>query len=54
MKYLNHAGAMAEWMLLDAKDICGNGHMAMIEKNNLDIAKVIDDWVKRKVKQVRP
>jgi hypothetical protein len=30
--------------------IHGNGHMVMIEKNNLDIAKVIDEWVVQNVK----
>jgi pimeloyl-ACP methyl ester carboxylesterase len=50
VKYLNQAGATAEWMPLDARNIHGNGHMVMIEKNNLEIAKIIDDWVKRNVK----
>jgi hypothetical protein len=35
---------------LQNKDIHGNGHMVMIEKNNLAIAKVIDDWVVDSVK----
>ena len=39
-----------EWMRLGDKGIHGNGHMVMIEKNNLDIAKVIDDWVVENVK----
>jgi pimeloyl-ACP methyl ester carboxylesterase len=50
VKYLNQAGAKAEWMPLDAKGIHGNGHMVMIEKNNLEIAKAIDDWAKKNVK----
>jgi pimeloyl-ACP methyl ester carboxylesterase len=50
VKYLNQAGAKAEWMPLDSKGIRGNGHMVMIEKNNLEIAKVIDDWAKKNVK----
>ena len=37
-------------MPLQKHGIHGNGHMVMIEKNNLDIAKVIDDWVKKNVK----
>jgi len=36
--------------LLQSKGIHGNGHMVMIEKNNLAIAKVIDDWVVKNVK----
>jgi hypothetical protein len=50
VKYLNQAGAKAEWMPLDAKGIHGNGHMVMIEKNHLAIAKVIDDWVRKNIK----
>ena len=50
VKYLNQAGAKAEWLPLDAKGIRGNGHMVMIEKNNLEIAKAIDDWAKKNVK----
>ena len=39
-----------EWMPLQYKGIHGNGHMVMIEKNNLDIARTIDDWVVENVK----
>jgi pimeloyl-ACP methyl ester carboxylesterase len=50
VKYLNQAGMKVEWMPLQNKGIHGNGHMVMIEKNNLAIAKVIDDWVVENVK----
>ncbi|HEX3504948.1 MAG TPA: alpha/beta hydrolase [Xanthobacteraceae bacterium] len=49
-KYLKQAGMKLEWMRLGDKGIHGNGHMVMIEKNNLQIAKVIDDWVVKNVK----
>jgi pimeloyl-ACP methyl ester carboxylesterase len=49
-KYLNQAGMKTEWLPLQKAGIRGNGHMVMIEKNNLQIAKVIDDWVKKNVK----
>jgi pimeloyl-ACP methyl ester carboxylesterase len=49
-KYLNQAGMKTEYIPLQAKGIHGNGHMVMIEKNNLEIAKVIDDWVVKNVK----
>jgi hypothetical protein len=49
-KYLNQAGMKVEWLPLEKKGIHGNGHMVMIEKNNLEIAKVIDDWVVKNVK----
>ena len=50
VKYLKQAGMTIEWMPLQSKGIHGNGHMVMIEKNNLEIAKVIDDWVVKNVK----
>jgi pimeloyl-ACP methyl ester carboxylesterase len=50
VKYLKQAGMHVEWLPLQNKGIHGNGHMVMIEKNNLDIAKVIDDWVVANVK----
>ena len=50
VKYLNQAGMKVDWMPLDKVGIHGNGHMVMIEKNNLAIAKVIDDWAKKNVK----
>ena len=49
-KYLTQAGVKTEYIPLQSKGIHGNGHMVMIEKNNLDIAKVIDDWVVKNVK----
>jgi pimeloyl-ACP methyl ester carboxylesterase len=49
-KYLTQAGVKAEYIRLQDKGIHGNGHMVMIEKNNLDIAKVVDDWVMKNVK----
>src|SRR5499427_2310245 len=49
-KYLAQAGVKTEYIRLQDKGIHGNGHMVMIEKNNLDIAKVIDDWVVANVK----
>ena len=50
VKYLNQAGMKVEWMPLQSKGIHGNGHMVMIEKNNLEIAKVLDQWVVKNVK----
>ncbi len=49
-KYLNQAGVKTEYIRLQDKGIHGNGHMVMIEKNNLDIAHVIDEWVVKNVK----
>jgi pimeloyl-ACP methyl ester carboxylesterase len=49
-KYLNQAGVKAEHIRLQDKGIHGNGHMVMIEKNNLDIAHVVDEWIVANVK----
>ena len=49
-KYLNQAGVKAEYIRLQDKGIMGNGHMVMIEKNNLDIARLVDEWVVNKVR----
>jgi len=49
-KYLAQAGVKNEYIRLQDKGIHGNGHMVMIEKNNLDIAQVIDAWVVANVK----
>jgi pimeloyl-ACP methyl ester carboxylesterase len=46
-KYLRQAGVTTEYIRLQDKGIRGNGHMVMIEKNNLDIARVIDEWIVR-------
>jgi pimeloyl-ACP methyl ester carboxylesterase len=49
-KYLTQAGVKTEYIRLQDKGIHGNGHMVMIEKNNLDIAHVIDEWAVKNVK----
>src|SRR5271163_59304 len=49
-KYLSQAGVKTEHIRLQDKGIRGNGHMVMIEKNNLDIAHLIDNWVVQNVK----
>jgi pimeloyl-ACP methyl ester carboxylesterase len=49
-KYLAQAGVKTEHIRLQDKGIHGNGHMVMLEKNNLDIAHLIDEWVQKNVK----
>jgi len=49
-KYLSQAGVKTEYIRLQDKGIRGNGHMVMIEKNNLDIARLIDDWLQKNLK----
>ena len=50
VKYLNQAGAKVEFVRLEDKGIHGNGHMVMLEKNNLDIAHLLDQWVLQNVR----
>ena len=49
-KYLNQAGVKTEFVPLAQIGIHGNGHMVMIEKNNLDIAHVVDEWLVKNLK----
>jgi hypothetical protein len=35
---------------LEEKGIRGNGHMVMLEKNNLEVAAFLAGWVEGKVK----
>jgi pimeloyl-ACP methyl ester carboxylesterase len=49
-KYLTQAGVNTTFVRLESVGIRGNGHMMMIEKNNLEIADFIDKWI---VKTVR-
>jgi pimeloyl-ACP methyl ester carboxylesterase len=44
-KYLNQAGVKVDFVRLEDRGITGNGHMVMLEKNNLDIAGLVDAWV---------
>lgn len=48
--YLTQAGVPTEFIRLEQQGIRGNGHMVMIEKNNLEIAQWIDQWLVRKIK----
>src|SRR5262245_22513192 len=49
-KYLAQAGVKTEYIRLQDKGIRGNGHMVMIEKNNLEIASLIDEWAQKNVR----
>src|SRR5262249_3832879 len=48
--YLNQAGVKTEYIRLRDKGIRRNGIMVMIEKNHLDSAHVVDEWVVKNVK----
>jgi len=49
IKYLEQAGVQATWIKLGDAGIHGNGHMMMIEKNNLEIAAAIAGWLAKAV-----
>jgi hypothetical protein len=38
-----------DFVRLEAIGIHGNGHMMMIEKNNLQVAEVIAKWLERRL-----
>lgn len=45
VKYLRQAGVQVEYLDLAEEGIHGNGHMFFMEKNNLEIAQKILDWL---------
>jgi hypothetical protein len=49
-KYLAQAGVANTFVRLEDVGIRGNGHMLMIEKNNLEIADFIAKWVDKNVR----
>ena len=48
-KYLEQAGVGNTFIGLDERGIDGNGHMMMLEKNNLRIAQLIHNWLQNHV-----
>ncbi len=44
-KYLTQAGVPNDFVKLTDIGIFGNGHIMMVEQNNLEIAKVIEQWL---------
>ncbi len=45
LKYLEQAGVRPMFIKLADIGIRGNGHMMMLEKNNMEIAAVISRWL---------
>ena len=56
MAQINDAGGDMTFISLPDIGIHGNSHMFMQDKNNLQVAKVILDWIQKHVesKQLRP
>ena len=48
--FLRQAGVEHDFVRLADIGIRGNGHMMMLEKNNLEIAHVLREWVEKKIK----
>ncbi len=49
-KFLTQSGVKNDFVRLPDLGIRGNGHMMMLEKNNLEIAGVLDSWLGKNVK----
>jgi len=49
-KFLKQAGVKTDFIRLEDVGIKGNGHMVMIEKNNIDIAAMIAGWLNNNVR----
>ena len=49
-KYLADAGVKHTFQRLPAAGIHGNGHMMMLEKNNLQIAVLLKTWVEKNIR----
>lgn len=45
VKFLEQVGTHPGWIKLADAGIHGNGHMMMLEKNNLDIAALMFKWL---------
>lgn len=44
-QYLTDAGVSVDFIRLEDRGIYGNGHMLMLEKNSLDIAALVGEWL---------
>jgi len=49
-RFLDQAGVKHEFVRLADAGIRGNGHMMMLEKNNLDIARLLADWAAKSIR----
>ncbi|KAL0934100.1 uncharacterized protein CTRU02_210899 [Colletotrichum truncatum] len=45
VNYLKQVGGQPEWIKLGEIGIHGNGHFLHLEKNSLEIAEVVNDWI---------
>ena len=52
-KFLTQAEVPNEWVYLPTVGIHGNGHMQMLEMNNLDIARFYERWLTERLRGAR-
>jgi pimeloyl-ACP methyl ester carboxylesterase len=52
--YLNQAGVQSDLLHLPQRGMHGDGHLMMIEKNNLEIAGLIEEWLTQTLKGSTP
>ena len=45
VEFLKQAGGEPEWIKLEDRNVTGNGHFMHLEKNNMEIARVVEDWI---------
>ena len=50
MRYLRQVGAHVDFVRLEDVGIHGNGHMMMLETNNMAIARVIARWANTSIR----
>ena len=49
VRYLQQAGVTVDFLNLSAAGIHGNAHFLFLEKNNLEIAKLVEAWIRSKL-----
>ena len=49
-KFLRQAGVPGEFVRLEDVGIRGNSHMMMLDRNNLEVASVIQNWIEEHVR----
>jgi pimeloyl-ACP methyl ester carboxylesterase len=49
-KYLTQAGVKNTYVRLEDQGIHGNGHMVMLEKNNIEVAAFLQKWIAANIK----
>lgn len=48
VNYLKQAGVNVKHLRLEEVGIHGNGHMMFMEKNNMEVAQVVEKWIAKR------